>query len=408
MTTRLTLRRYVAEACDGPFGSAMKSEHYSAEGARIIRLGNIGPTKWRDKDHAYIDLKYWQTLERHHVRAGDLLVAGLGDENNPVGRACVVPDLGPAMVKADCFRLRLHPLLGDAQFVAYFLSYGPGRHLAGALADGSTRKRLTLGKLMAIEMPPLPVQQQNAIAHYLDSETARIDALIAKKQRLQTQVLERFDAWRESLLLRAAQDRWVPLHHLTDPYRPIVYGIVQAGPEVPGGIPYIKTGDMADLRPERLCRTSVEIDEAYRRARVIPGDIVMAMRASIGLPVVVPPDLPVANLTQGTARIAAGKGVDPSWLFQAIQTHAVQEQCRNRAVGTTFKTLNIWDLRRVAIPTPPRGAQLALAQRIRAEQAHMTAVRDRLKRQVDLLVEHRQALVTAAVTGEFDIPRVAA
>jgi exodeoxyribonuclease VII large subunit len=41
----------------------------------------------------------YEQFLRHRVREGDLLIAGLGDPNNHAGRACVAPDLGPAIVK---------------------------------------------------------------------------------------------------------------------------------------------------------------------------------------------------------------------------------------------------------------------------------------------------------------------
>ena len=41
------LRRCAESVCDGPFGSALKSEHYTESGARVIRLGNIGEGEWK-------------------------------------------------------------------------------------------------------------------------------------------------------------------------------------------------------------------------------------------------------------------------------------------------------------------------------------------------------------------------
>jgi type I restriction enzyme S subunit len=256
-------------------------------------------------------------------------------------------------------------------------------------------------RALPLSTPPWAIQRR--IADFLDSETARVDTLIANKRRMITLSTVRYESWRERVMVADEDVIWTPLHHLTDPRRPIVYGIVQAGDEVPDGIPYIKTGDVASLRPDRLSRTSPEIDHAYRRARVRPGDIVIAMRASIGLPVVIPPELPIANLTQGTARVASRHDVDSSWLFHALKCRAVQEQCEVQAVGTTFKTLNIWDLRRIKIPTPSTARQRAVGRRIEQGEMQLDALIRRLNRQIELFGEHRQALITAAVTGELDV-----
>jgi type I restriction enzyme S subunit len=268
--------------------------------------------------------------------------------------------------------------------------------------------RTSWEKLSEYRLQAPSLRVQSAIADYLDTETVRIDALVEKKRRMVELLNARFAAWREQTMIATEHLTWTPLHHLTDASRPIVYGIVQAGDEVPDGVPYIKTGDLPELQPDLLSRTSAEIDEQYRRARVHPGDIVIAMRASIGLAAVVPTDLPTANLTQGTARVAPSVGVDARWLFQVLHCRVVQQQCEVRAVGTTFKTLNIWDLRRIMIPTPSLDRQHLIAERVESQAAWLAQTGGALARQTDLLIEHRQALITAAVTGELAIPGVAA
>ena len=95
----LALARVSISRCDGPFGSGLKSEHYSNEGVRVVRLQNIGWAGFSDSDQAYIDEAYARELGDHSVYSGDLLIAGLGDEGHPVGRACVAPaGIEPAMV----------------------------------------------------------------------------------------------------------------------------------------------------------------------------------------------------------------------------------------------------------------------------------------------------------------------
>ncbi|MFC6757904.1 restriction endonuclease subunit S [Halomicroarcula sp. GCM10025894] len=73
----------------------------------------------------------------------------------------------------------------------------------------------------------------------------------------------------------------------------VTYGIVQAGPHVEDGIPYIKTGDMTDgeLKLEGLSRTSSEIAEDYSRSEIREGELVIAIRATVGVVHQVPPEL---------------------------------------------------------------------------------------------------------------------
>ncbi|MEU6469467.1 restriction endonuclease subunit S [Streptomyces massasporeus] len=255
---------------------------------------------------------------------------------------------------------------------------------------------------LPVELPSL--EEQRIIADFLDAETARMDRMMSARRSQMAFLDERLDSIRDQLFGSPSSDALpTPLMYLTDPYRPIVYGIVQAGPEVPDGVPYIKTGDLKRLRPTSLSRTSPEIHAQYRRAAVKPGDIVMAMRASIGAVAVVPPELPEANLTQGTARIAPAQGVSVQWLLQALQTRRVREQCDLRAVGSTFRTLNIWDLRRINVNAVSAEKQNLVTRQFSVHATRHALIQEATQRQVSLLAERRQALITAAVAGQFDV-----
>src|SRR4051794_38028191 len=73
---------------DGPFGSNLKTEHYTQVGPRVIRLQNIGDGVFRD-EYAHISDEHYRTLEKYRVLGGDLVIAALGES---LPRACVVPE----------------------------------------------------------------------------------------------------------------------------------------------------------------------------------------------------------------------------------------------------------------------------------------------------------------------------
>ena len=176
--TRVTLSR-----CDGPFGSGIKSEHYSNEGVRVIRLQNISGSSFLDSDQVFIEQSYADTLGDHSVFDGDLLIAGLGDDSHPVGRACVAPGgLGQAMVKADCFRFRIDQKEAVPVFMAYQLS-DSALSAVGHSVTGSTRLRMNLNATASRKVALPGIQEQHAIVEFLDIETTKIDELIAKVRR---------------------------------------------------------------------------------------------------------------------------------------------------------------------------------------------------------------------------------
>lgn len=167
--------------CDGPFGSGLKSEHYTDSGVRVVRLQNIGWARFKAGDAAYIAFDYWQSElgGGHDAIPGDVLIAGLGDENNLLGRACVVPDdIGNAIVKADCYRFRVGPRVLP-EYVALTLS-ATSRAECGFLATGATRDRLNLTLASARQIPVPPIEEQREIVAAVHRSATRLDELMAK------------------------------------------------------------------------------------------------------------------------------------------------------------------------------------------------------------------------------------
>lgn len=174
----LPLARGLKSIVDGPFGSSLTSAHYTDEGTRVIRLGNIGINEFRDADVAYIDNEYAHQLRAHEARPGDVIIAGLGDERMPLGRACALPDIGPAIVKADCYRARPNERL-ESRYLAWVLSAPASGGLMNLEARGATRARLNteVVKRVRIPMPSIELQRELVAAH--SERTARIDEAIA-------------------------------------------------------------------------------------------------------------------------------------------------------------------------------------------------------------------------------------
>lgn len=180
----LTLERVTVDKCDGPFGSGIKSEHYMDEGALVVRLQNIRADEFNRGIPVFLDYQYFMDkLQGHDVKEGDLLVAGLGDDNNLLGRACVAPKgIEPALVKADCFRFRLNTSRVLPSFAAAQLSAG-ARNDAGRLSSGSTRSRIPLGTMTTRRVALPPLAEQSAIVDFLHREVGRADILTNEATR---------------------------------------------------------------------------------------------------------------------------------------------------------------------------------------------------------------------------------
>lgn len=171
------LGEVVVYASDGPFGSKLKTEHYADSGVRVIRLQNIGEGYFDHSDKAFISPQYFRELKRYEVRAGDVIVAGLGDVTHPVGRATLIPDsLGPAINKADCFCIRADENNVSNAYLAYFLNSKSGTEQVAARAQGTTRMRINVGNIKTVLVYVRPLEQQAQLVE----ELGRIEQSMAK------------------------------------------------------------------------------------------------------------------------------------------------------------------------------------------------------------------------------------
>ena len=343
-----------------------------------------------------------EQIKAFTLRAGDTVITKDSETADDIGIASHVIDMPQDLVCGYHLAiLRPGPRV-DPRFLTWAMRSGPVRRHLAANATGMTRMGLTYDAINRSPIPLLDLVEQQRIADFLDDQVSRIDRVMGARRMEVRLVRESRRAELETLLGSAGEGR--PLAALTDPARPIQYGIVLPGPDFPGGVPIIKGGDIGArrLHPEFLRRTDPEIDRAYSRSRVREGDVVIAIRGSVGEVAAVPDTLTGANLTQDSARIAP-RGVDSGWLLHVLQTPTVQARVARMIVGATVRGVNIADLRRVVVPTPGIDDQTRLAKLAQSIDTKTLSVTASLENSVNLLEEYKQSLVTAAVTGEIDV-----
>ena len=152
----------LSDGSDGPFGSNLKSSHYSDSGIRVIRLGNIGVGKFIDEDRAFVPKEHYEKLKKYTCRAGEIVIGTLGDPNL---RACLVPsNIDVAVNKSDCVHYLPKKELLDEQYVCWYLNAPGTLKLAASMIHGQTRSRVSSGQIarMPIRIPPLSLQREFA------------------------------------------------------------------------------------------------------------------------------------------------------------------------------------------------------------------------------------------------------
>lgn len=143
---------------DGPFGSNLKTAHYTETGVRVIRLQNIGVGSLNDEDKAFISHEHFASLERHRCVPGDVIIGTLGDPNL---RAIVLPPSIPeALNKADCVQFHCRTDAVLPEYICWLMNMPSTLAMAAQLVQGITRTRISMGRLREMFVPVPPVQLQ--------------------------------------------------------------------------------------------------------------------------------------------------------------------------------------------------------------------------------------------------------
>jgi type I restriction enzyme S subunit len=163
----------------------------------VVRLGNIGMAHFDGTPAARIPMTLYTSFLRHRVEAGDLLIAGLGDEGRHAGRACLAPDLGPAMVKGKCFCARVDEGLADPRYLALYLSSYLGAQEVALVSHGSGRVMINveIAKALPVILPAMARQREIVDKTRAEQERAnragalldrQVDLLLERRQALIT------------------------------------------------------------------------------------------------------------------------------------------------------------------------------------------------------------------------------
>lgn len=361
--------------------------------------------------------------EQRQAMAGDIILEKSGGgEQTPVGRAVLWTTDRP--VVPTNFAARLRPASGvDAAYACFLLAslYTAGWTRA-TMKQTTGIQNLDTGAFLSRRISLPTLKEQRAIADHLDTETARIDALITKKRRM----------------VRLLDEREVSLAHAVVTGAPIVGERRDSGAAwletIPASWPMVSVSSQfvvqlgRMLNPERansgrlrpyirngnvrwdLVDTSdlAEMDfplEDGNRYLLRSGDLLVNEGgAGIGRAAIWHRELDECYFQKSVHRLRPIGWTDPRWLLQWFRVVADRKVFLVEGNLATIPHIPAESLRVFRFPCPPRTVQESLLGWAEEQRSLVAGIRQRIVDQLQLLAEHRQALITAAVTGEIDVP----
>lgn len=358
-----------------------------------------------------------------YFRDGDILVAKITPcfEN---GKGAIARNLTNGVAFGTT---ELHVIRPSREIEGRFLFYLSISQLfrdagTAAMIGAAGQRRVPDDFILDYRLGVPPLDHQRAIADFLDEKTAAIDALISKTQRL----IELIEEKRQATITHTVTQG-------LDPNAPMKDSGVEWIGEIPetwralrivwvaqlesghtpdkkvesywkdGTVPWVSLKDTKTLAAgDRISDTAVcttEAGLANSSARLLPPNAVVFTRdATVGLAAITTRPMAVS---QHLIAWVCGPAILPKYLLRV--TDAMGDELQRLTWGATIKTIGMADIRELSTPLPPLSEQKSIVKELDQTLTRLTLARRRLHRQISLLREYRQTLISAAVTGQIDV-----
>ncbi|MBR6032616.1 MAG: restriction endonuclease subunit S [Bacteroidaceae bacterium] len=301
------------------------------------------------------------------------------------------------------------------------------------LGSGATFKEISANYFANVKLPLPPLSEQQAIASYLDAKTKPIDDIIAKREK-QIELLEEM---KSAIISRAVTKglnpdakmkdsgiEWIKTEPqswetrriknvitlLTDYDANGSFADIAKNVKVNVGEPYawmVRATDLANKRYGIVDDNNYCNKETYdflSKSSLEAGDILIAKRGDIGKSYEVPKcDCPM-TLAPNTYLLKTNKKVISNRFFHYFfMSDYGKKQLSINNKSTTIGALYKDDVKNLKILLPPMHEQQAIASYLDSETSKIDTRIAKRRKQIELLQEYKQALITAAVTGKIDV-----
>ncbi|WP_405723793.1 restriction endonuclease subunit S [Streptomyces sp. NBC_01537] len=392
----LPLKAFAEEAQTGPFGSQLHSEEYIEDGVPVINPSNIKDGRLVADRFSTVSEETSHRLRVHRLRAGDLVFARRGE----LGRAAVVSGREEGwLCGTGSIRVRVNHDQLDPHFAGYALQSAEIRSYFEQRAVGSTMGNLNTTIVLGAPIRNAPLEEQRRIADFLDVEVGKIDDLISKKLRLISLMEERINS---RILEQVGASQLVRYSTGTPvlPIRRILIKVIRPAVKNEGIVTAFRDGQVTERGQRRAEGYTLSASTEAQGQYVQAGDVVVhgldGFAGAIGTSESNGNCSPVYHVC-----VLSGDG-DAHFMGRFLRLLAIQGYLGNFATSTRERAVDFrnWDLfGRIPVPVVPAPEQ----REIGAWIIKLRPLRNAVERSKALAAERRQALITAAVTGQFDV-----
>lgn len=333
------------------------------------------------------------------LAGGELLISKLNPRKSRV--VVVAPSKHPIVSSTEFIGLQPRPS-AERRYLSYVLQSEVVRQHLDSLVQSVTRshQRVAPEDVLHIAVPDLEVGEQRRIADFLDAETSRIDTLISKQSKLVALLDNRINARIMMAVgsspLSGDEDGEVPIL----PIRRLLRKMRRPAVDGADFITAYRDGQVTARSLRRAEGYTLSASAETTGQYVQEGDVVVhgldGFAGAIGTSEASGNCSPVYHVC-----LPLSEG-SPQYLGRLLHVLAIEGYLGLFATSTRERAVDFrnWDtFGRIPIPHPSPTEQNEVAEWIQ----QIPSVKGRVARFNDLANERRQALITAAVTGQFDV-----
>jgi type I restriction enzyme, S subunit len=192
---------------------------------------------------------------------------------------------------------------------------------------------------------------------------------------------------------------WATAQQLNLSNRPCAYGVLQPGEDIPGGVPFVRVGDINNGKVDssNLKRISTTIANQYPRTKLRGGELAITLVGAIGRTAIIPDSLEGGNTARAVGIIPLTKQANAHWVEIWFRNPAKNAEMDAKSHEVARKTLNLEDVRVASVALPPLPEQT----RIVAEVERRLSVVEELEAVVSVNLQRATRLRQSILAKAF-------
>lgn len=388
------------------------------EGALVLSPSNILGDQFSLDKKTYLSWKKYYESPEIMVGINDILLVKTG---STYGKSTIILEKKEPMTINPQMAL-LKKIKLESRFLYYLFQSTLYKAVIDISNTGSGMPTMTQENINSFPIPFPAFNEALNIANFLDHETAKIDNLIAKQEKL----IELLKEKRQAVISHAVTKglipnapmkdsgvEWlgeVPEHWVVSRFKytsdRVIVGIAEAATHAysESGVPIIRSTNIKEegLMTENILFIKQNFADDNASKYIYENDIVTVRTGYPGISSVVPKEMNKSHCFTNLVSTPK-KSFNPYFLNEYLNSDLGKAYFELLGWGSAQKNISVPILQEFPIAFPEQQEQEIIVQFIRQQRFKFTELISKAEKNIKLMRERRTALISAAVTGKIDV-----